>query len=173
MCGGVLYIYISCKAVKRLSELKKCCWDCLMLSSQSFCWLCLLSVVQSFTCSFSGNVPLLHTSTRCPGMSLHVISFTRPSSMLVLQATNPGVGRPGYKAIQSSNSTVANTSMVPSSVLFCSTIQAAEASDSQIFPFQLTSNRSTVELYISWNCTKLQESWKELLSSCCHHAELS
>jgi len=30
------------------------------------------------------NVPLFHTSTQCPGTSLHVISFTRPSPVLVL-----------------------------------------------------------------------------------------
>ena len=30
---------------------------------------------------------------------MHVISFTRPSPELVLQATNAGVGRPGYEAI--------------------------------------------------------------------------
>jgi len=44
------------------------------------------------------NVPLLHTSTLCPDTSLHVISFTRHSPTLVLQATNVGVKRPGYKA---------------------------------------------------------------------------
>ena len=42
----------------------------------------------------SGNVPLLHTSA----MSFHVISFARPSLVLVLRATNAGVRRPGYKA---------------------------------------------------------------------------
>ena len=41
--------------------------------------LCLQSVVHSLTCSFSGNVPLLHMSAQRPGTSLHVISFTRPS----------------------------------------------------------------------------------------------
>ena len=41
------------------------------------------------------NVPLLHTSTQRPGMSLHMISFTKPSPALVLQATNAGVRRPG------------------------------------------------------------------------------
>jgi len=62
--------------------------------------VCRLVVIGSaltiLTDSFSGNVPLLHTSTQCPGMSLHVISFTRPSLALVLQATNTMVRRPGY-----------------------------------------------------------------------------
>jgi len=31
------------------------------------------------------------------GTSLHVISFTRPSPILVLQATNAGVRRPGHE----------------------------------------------------------------------------
>jgi len=46
------------------------------------------------------NMPLLHRSTQCPGMSLHVISFTKPSTTLVhlLQVTNAGVRRPGYEA---------------------------------------------------------------------------
>jgi len=39
----------------------------------------------------SGKVPLLHTPAQCPGMLLHVISFTRPSPALVLQATIAGV----------------------------------------------------------------------------------
>jgi len=46
------------------------------------------------------NVPLLHTPTQldqCPGMSQHVTSFIRPSSVSVLQATNVGVRRPGYE----------------------------------------------------------------------------
>ena len=49
---------------------------------------------------FSGNVPLLHTSTKCPGTSLHVINFTRPSPALVRQATNAGAVSPGYEATQ-------------------------------------------------------------------------
>ena len=47
------------------------------------------------------NVPLPHTSTQRPGMSLHVISFTRPSLALVLQVRNAGVRRPGYEARRS------------------------------------------------------------------------
>jgi len=39
-----------------------------------------------------------HSSTR-PGMSLHVISFTRPSPALVMQAINAGVRRPEFEAI--------------------------------------------------------------------------
>ena len=37
-------------------------------------------------------------STIYPGMSLHVISFTRPFPALVLQVTNTGAKRPGYEA---------------------------------------------------------------------------
>ena len=58
-----------------------------------------VSWVQNATLQlYRRNVPLLHTSTQHPGMSLHVISFTRPSPVLVLQATNTGVRRPGYEA---------------------------------------------------------------------------
>ena len=46
-------------------------------------------------------VPLLRMSIQRPGMSLHVNSFTRPSPVLVLQATNAGVRRPGYEVIPS------------------------------------------------------------------------
>ena len=44
---------------------------------------------------------MCHSSPRPPkhlGMSLHVISFTRHSPVLVLQTTNAGEGRPGYEA---------------------------------------------------------------------------
>ena len=40
--------------------------------------------------------PHVHPTSRC--MSLHVISFTMPSSALVLQAANAGARRPGYQA---------------------------------------------------------------------------
>ena len=43
------------------------------------------------------ELPLLHMSTQCPGMSLHV-GVPRPSPVLVLQATNAGARRPGYEA---------------------------------------------------------------------------
>ena len=59
-CGGVVQSF--CTAVKRLPESKKRCQDCLMSSAQSFYGPCLQSVAHSFTCCFSGNVPLLHTS---------------------------------------------------------------------------------------------------------------
>ena len=90
-CGGVAHSF--CTAVKWFPKPKKCRQDCPMSSSQSFYSRCLCSVVHSHTCGFSGNVPLLHTSTQCPGTSLHVISFTRPSTAIVLQ-----VRRPGYEA---------------------------------------------------------------------------
>jgi len=48
----------------------------------------------------SVNVPLLLTSTLYPGTPLHIISFTKLSPTLVLQATNTGVRRPGYLAIK-------------------------------------------------------------------------
>jgi len=60
MCGGVAHPF--CTTVKRLSESKKRCYDCLMSSTQSFYGLCLRSVVHSLTCCFPGYVPLLHTS---------------------------------------------------------------------------------------------------------------
>ena len=43
---------------------------------------------------------MCHSFTRPqhPGTSLHVISITRPSPMLVLQVTNAGVTRPEYEA---------------------------------------------------------------------------
>jgi len=44
------------------------------------------------------NVPLLHTSTQRPGVLLQVISFTRPSPTLVLQAAKAVTKRPGYEA---------------------------------------------------------------------------
>jgi len=59
-----------CRAVKRLSESKKRCQDCLMSSTQSFYGLCLQSVVHSLAV-FPG---LCHSSTR-PGMSYHVTQF--------------------------------------------------------------------------------------------------
>ena len=43
---------------------------------------------------------MCHSST-CPGTSLHVTHFTRPSPTLVLQVTNAGVRRPGYKVTYS------------------------------------------------------------------------
>jgi len=52
----------------------------------------------ALTCSLSKDVPLLNMSTQRPGTSLHMISFARPSPVLVLQVTNAGVRRPGYEA---------------------------------------------------------------------------
>jgi len=37
-------------------------------------------------------------STQCPGVSQQVMSFTRPSTRLVPQATNTGAKRPGCEA---------------------------------------------------------------------------
>ena len=51
----------------------------------------------SFTCGSSRNVSLLHMSTHNPGTSLHVMSFTRPSPISVLQVAK----RPGYKVMLS------------------------------------------------------------------------
>ena len=61
-CGGVAHSFST--AVKRLSESKKRCQDCLMSSAQSFYIYgpCLQSVAHSLTCCFSRNMPLLHTS---------------------------------------------------------------------------------------------------------------
>jgi len=49
---------------------------------------------------YSCTEGICHSSTR-PGMSVHRFSFTRPSPALVLQVTNAGVRRPGYKATSS------------------------------------------------------------------------
>jgi len=95
-CRGVAHSF--CTAVKQLSEQKKRCQDCLMSSTQSLYGLCLRSVAHSLICSFPGNMPLLRMSTHRPGTSLHVISFTRPSPVSVLQTTNTGVRWPGYEA---------------------------------------------------------------------------
>ena len=38
-------------------------------------------------------------SSKCPGTSLYVISFTGPSPTLVLQVTNVRMRRPGYEAM--------------------------------------------------------------------------
>jgi len=44
---------------------------------------------------YGRNMLLLHMSTQRLATSLHMIRFTRPSPILVLQATNAGVRRPG------------------------------------------------------------------------------
>ena len=49
------------------------------------------------------NVPHVHHR---PGTSLHVMTSTRPSLMLVLQATNTGVRRPGYEVSNTSHPTM-------------------------------------------------------------------
>ena len=59
-----------CTAVKRLSESKKHCQDCLMSSAQSFYGQCLQSVVHSLVV-FPG---MCHSSTR-PCTSLHMTQF--------------------------------------------------------------------------------------------------
>ena len=93
----------SCKAA---FWTQKHCQGYMMSSAQFFHGPYLWSVVQFTYLRFSGNVPLLHTSTQRPGTSLHVISFTWHSPTLVLQATNAGVGRPGYKARASERTSV-------------------------------------------------------------------
>ena len=52
-----------------------------------------------FTCDFSENVPLLQMSTQHLGTSLHMISFTRPSLALALQAINARSKRPGIRLL--------------------------------------------------------------------------
>ena len=68
-CGGVAHSF--CTTVKRLSESKKRCQDCLMSSAQSFYGPCLRSLAHSLTCCFSGRC---HSSTR-PGTSYHGTQF--------------------------------------------------------------------------------------------------
>ena len=41
--------------------------------------------------TYSGKVPLSTHPPNVTGMSLHMITFTRPSPVLVLQVTNAGV----------------------------------------------------------------------------------
>jgi len=95
-CGGVAHSFFT--TMKWLSEPKKCHQECLMSSAQSLHGPCLQSIVHSLTCGYSRNVPLLHTFTQCQGTSLHVISFSRPSPALVMQAMTTGSRRPGYEA---------------------------------------------------------------------------
>ena len=45
----------------------------------------------ALTCVFSGKVPLSTRPPNVTGMSLHMITFIRPSPVLALQATNAGV----------------------------------------------------------------------------------
>ena len=91
--SGTFLLY-SCEAA---FEHKKLHQDCLISSAQLLHVPCLQSVAHLLTCGYSGNVPILHTSTQHPGIPLHVISFTRPSPTLVLQATNAGVRKPGLR----------------------------------------------------------------------------
>jgi len=72
------------------------CQDCQMSSIQSF-YGPLFAISSTLTCSFSGNVPLPHTSTQHSSMSLHV-KFARPSPALVMQATSATARRPRYEA---------------------------------------------------------------------------
>ena len=90
MCGGVVHSF--CTAAKQLSEPKKCRQDYLMSSAQLLYGPCLQLVLHLHACSFSGNVPLLYTSTQRPGTSLYVISFTRPSPALGKGKGNSSVG---------------------------------------------------------------------------------
>jgi len=90
MCGGWVDVWRSdTLAVKQLSEPKKHHQDGLMSSTKLFCGSCFV-IGSVLTYNFCGNVPLLHTSTQHPGMSLHVISFTRSSPTLVLQVASAG-----------------------------------------------------------------------------------
>ena len=77
-----------CTAVEWLSESKKSHQNCLMSSAQLLYGLCLRSVAHSW---------LFHecaTPTR-PGTPLHMTQFYQASPILVLQATNTRVRRPG------------------------------------------------------------------------------
>jgi len=65
--------------------------ECLMSSTQSLHGLCLRLVTHA-------TPPHVHPTSRCPGMSLYVISFTRPFPTSVLQVTNTGGRRPGNEA---------------------------------------------------------------------------
>jgi len=91
-CGGVAHSF--CTALNWLSESKKRYQDCLMSSAQLFYGPCLQSVAHSLTPFLPG---MCHSST-LPGTSLHVTQFYQAFPMLVLQATNAGVRRPGYEA---------------------------------------------------------------------------
>ena len=83
-------------SVQWLSEPKKRQQDCLMSSAQSFYSPCLCSgstltyLLFFRECATPPHIQVRHCTW---------LSFTRPSPTLVLQATNSGVRRPGYKAI--------------------------------------------------------------------------
>ena len=56
-----------------------------------FAWsVFVISSALTYLC-FSGKAPLSTRPPNITGMSLHMITFTRPSPVLVLQAINAGV----------------------------------------------------------------------------------
>ena len=74
-----------------------------------------VAISSAFTCSFSGNVPLLHMTTQCPGTTLYPspvlvqqatnTAMRRPSPMLVRQVTNTGMRRPSPMLVQQATNT--------------------------------------------------------------------
>ena len=89
-CGGVAHS--PCTAVKRLSEPKKCRQDCLMSSTQSMLAIGSVTYLLFFReCATPPHIQVRHSMW---------FSFTRPSPALVLQATNTGVRRLEYEALE-------------------------------------------------------------------------
>ena len=70
-----------------------------------------VAISSALTRGFSGNVPLLHMSTQCPGTTLYVTSLGRTSHVLVWQATNAGMRRPSPMLVrQATNAGMRRTS---------------------------------------------------------------
>ena len=66
--------------------------------ARTYCLMVEHSVVPWSMFAFWDGATPPHVHRTRPGRSLHVISFTSP---LVVQATNAGVGRPGYGYVPS------------------------------------------------------------------------
>jgi len=96
------------------------------------------------------NVPFLHTSTQRSGTSLHVTSSTRPSSALVLQATNAGVKRPVCEARRQLPSSKKKNLLIISSLSLHSVMGSLHA----LLPLKLITLLSTY-LYITYFLCKV------------------
>ena len=97
-CGGMANSFGI--AVKQLSEPKKHCGDCLMLSALWFHGPCLQLVVHYLLMFFfweCATPPHFHPTSR------YIIAHDQCSPALVLQVTNAGVRWPGYEARSEAN----------------------------------------------------------------------
>jgi len=91
--SGTFFLY-SCKVA---SEPKKRCQDCLMLSAQLFYGPCLQSVGSSFTCGFSGTVPLHHTFYKMSRYVTEHDQFYQASPCISTASDKCWGGRLGYQ----------------------------------------------------------------------------